>query len=60
MLGDVLVNGVVGEPGQRVATSSTWTSVSSAPWIRQTKNRIDDAAKLALVEKLRGSRARPR
>jgi len=61
MLGDVLVNGVVGEPGQRVRNfiHVDFRLVGSRGF-RQTKNRIDDAAKLALVEKLRGSRARPR
>ncbi len=56
MLGDVLVNGVVGETRQRVRNFVHVNfRLFGSCGFRQTKNRVDDAPKLALVKKLRGS-----
>jgi len=60
MLGDVLVNGVVGETRQCVRNFvHVDFRLFGSRGFRQTKNRADDAAKLALVEKLRGFCAWP-
>ena len=60
VLGDVLVNGVVGETRQCIRNFvHVDFRLFGSCGFRQTKNRADDAAKLALVEKLRGSCACP-
>ena len=60
VLGDVLVNGVVGETRQRVRNFvHVDFRLFGSCGFRQTKNRADDAPKLALVEKLGGSCACP-
>jgi len=50
----------VGETRQRVRNFVHVDFRLSAPWILPDENCIDDAAKLALVEKLRGSPRSPR
>ena len=60
MLGDVLVNSVVGETRQCVRNFvHVDFRLFGSRGFRQTKNRADDAPKLAIVEKLRGSCACP-
>jgi hypothetical protein len=60
MLGDVLVNGVVGKTRQGVRdfVNVDFRFFGSGGF-RQAKNSVDDAVKLALGEKLGGFCARP-
>ena len=60
VLGDVLVDGVVGKTGQRVGNFvDVDFGFFGCREYRQTKDCVSDAAKFALREKLGGERAHP-